>query len=118
MISQKRKFSLGARGLLAFGVILSSSLTTVADEQASSATGGIKVDSYDSCVRSGGRVQEMYPPRCVSKDGKLFVESQGVKRDSCRDVCGDGECQEIVCMAVGCPCAESSQTCPTDCKGA
>jgi len=40
------------------------------------------------------------------------------KRDSrsCKDLCGDGECQEIVCMAVGCPCAESSASCPQDCK--
>jgi hypothetical protein len=33
----------------------------------------------------------------------------------CRDLCGDGVCQEIVCMAVGCPCPETSQTCPQDC---
>lgn len=34
---------------------------------------------------------------------------------SCKDVCGDGICQEIVCMAIGCPCAESKMTCPEDC---
>jgi hypothetical protein len=33
----------------------------------------------------------------------------------CRDLCGDGVCQEIVCMAVGCPCPETPQTCPQDC---
>ncbi|MCK4428917.1 MAG: hypothetical protein KAU95_00970 [Candidatus Aenigmarchaeota archaeon] len=34
----------------------------------------------------------------------------------CRDLCGDGVCQEIVCMAAGCPCAETAETCPKDCK--
>lgn len=34
----------------------------------------------------------------------------------CEDLCGDGTCQEIVCMAEGCPCAETPDTCPEDCK--
>ncbi|TSC95881.1 MAG: hypothetical protein Athens101410_327 [Parcubacteria group bacterium Athens1014_10] len=34
----------------------------------------------------------------------------------CQNLCGDGQCQEIVCMAVGCPCAESANTCPQDCE--
>jgi len=34
----------------------------------------------------------------------------------CKDLCGDGICQEIVCMAVGCPCAETKETCPEDCE--
>lgn len=33
----------------------------------------------------------------------------------CEDRCGDGECEEIVCMAVGCPCAETAADCPEDC---
>jgi hypothetical protein len=32
------------------------------------------------------------------------------------DVCGDGICQEIVCLADGCPCAESVRLCPQDCQ--
>lgn len=35
---------------------------------------------------------------------------------ACDDRCGDGVCQEIVCMAVGCPCAETPDNCPEDCK--
>ena len=35
---------------------------------------------------------------------------------SCIDECGNGECQEVVCMAIGCPCAETAESCPTDCK--
>jgi hypothetical protein len=34
----------------------------------------------------------------------------------CKDMCGDGVCQELVCMAVGCPCPETPATCPIDCK--
>ncbi|MFA5406254.1 MAG: DUF333 domain-containing protein [Candidatus Nanoarchaeia archaeon] len=33
----------------------------------------------------------------------------------CRDLCGDGTCQEVVCEAVGCPCAENNTNCPEDC---
>ncbi|MCC7570705.1 DUF333 domain-containing protein [Candidatus Micrarchaeota archaeon] len=33
----------------------------------------------------------------------------------CKDFCGDGICQEIVCEAVGCPCAETWETCSEDC---
>ncbi len=33
----------------------------------------------------------------------------------CVDVCGNGECELVVCEATGCPCAESPLTCPLDC---
>ncbi len=46
-----------------------------------------------------------------------FTASDCVSSDkSCKDLCGDGVCQEIVCMAVGCPCPESHESCPVDCK--
>ncbi len=35
---------------------------------------------------------------------------------SCVGLCGDGICQVIVCMAIGCPCAESRGSCPQDCR--
>ncbi len=34
----------------------------------------------------------------------------------CKNECGNGTCQEMVCQAVGCPCSESKQSCPQDCK--
>lgn len=34
----------------------------------------------------------------------------------CKDLCGDGVCQEIVCLALGCPCPETPENCPQDCK--
>ena len=33
----------------------------------------------------------------------------------CVDGCGDGVCQEVVCLELGCPCAETPTSCPTDC---
>ncbi|MDW8076179.1 MAG: hypothetical protein RMJ14_00865 [Nitrososphaerota archaeon] len=44
--------------------------------------------------------------------GDVFIGNEKV----CKDMCGDGVCQEIVCMAVGCPCPETPDTCPIDCK--
>lgn len=39
----------------------------------------------------------------------------GQEPEACKDLCGDGICQEIVCMALGCPCPESVESCPADC---
>jgi hypothetical protein len=33
----------------------------------------------------------------------------------CVDLCGDGECDEVVCLGAGCPCAETASRCPQDC---
>jgi hypothetical protein len=52
---------------------------------------------------------------CKLEDSASEDSKKGDSR-SCKDLCGDGECQEIVCMAVGCPCAESTASCPHDCK--
>jgi hypothetical protein len=38
------------------------------------------------------------------------------KEGSCKDLCGDGTCDEVVCEAIGCPCAETLESCPEDCK--
>jgi len=35
----------------------------------------------------------------------------------CTDHCGDGICAEAVCLAEGCPCAETPESCPEDCPG-
>ena len=33
----------------------------------------------------------------------------------CKNRCGDGVCQDIVCEAIGCPCSETRLSCPEDC---
>jgi hypothetical protein len=42
--------------------------------------------------------------------------SEATRIAGCKDLCGDGICQEIVCMAIGCPCPETQDICPQDCK--
>jgi len=74
------------------------------------------VTSFDECVRQQGKVLRSYPARCISQDGKEFVQEKKSDQKICKDLCGDGTCQEIVCMAEGCPCPETSATCPKDCR--
>jgi len=43
----------------------------------------------------------------------ISISSPG--SEGCKNLCGDGICQEITCMAIGCPCPETPETCPEDC---
>lgn len=49
-----------------------------------------------------------------------FVYAEGSDANSpsqiCENKCGDGICQEIVCLGTGCPCAETFDSCPEDCS--
>lgn len=40
---------------------------------------------------------------------------EGVKNSICKNLCGNGTCQERVCMGTGCACAETAESCPQDC---
>ena len=84
--------------------------------------------SFDECVTAGGKILKIFPAQCVSKSGARFVdpahaadypkEGKGIAdsvKSLCTNHCGDGTCQEMVCMGEGCPCAESISNCPTDC---
>ena len=44
-----------------------------------------------------------------------FLEQQS-EEGICKNQCGDGTCQEIVCLATGCPCPETKESCPQDCE--
>lgn len=85
-----------------------------------------EIRSFEDCVAAGYAIRRSLPPSCADSGGRLFTEGseevglvppEEVPSGArfCKDLCGDGACQEIVCMAVGCPCAESAQTCPRDC---
>lgn len=58
---------------------------------------------------------------CLFEDGSECDEWDFFRLDCkkgevfCKDLCGDGICQEIVCTAVGCPCPETPESCPQDC---
>jgi|GEM_PF-3145664 len=78
------------------------------------------INSFKECAAAGYPVMRSYPGQCVTPDGRRFVDiiTPSDRRSpirGCVDNCGDGRCQEIVCMAVGCPCAETSVSCPQDC---
>lgn len=83
------------------------------------------VSSFDECVAAGNAIRKTLPASCVTNDGKIFEDrarEQGSPTDirtgqrTCVNKCGDGHCAEMVCMAIGCPCAETHQSCPADCK--
>lgn len=91
------------------------------------------VNSFEECVAAGYPIMKTYPPGCVGPDGKVFIDSsakggetaedlalapalQRVSASLCVNRCGDGECAEMVCMAEGCPCPETPENCPQDCK--
>ena len=57
-------------------------------------------------MRSGGKVDNVREPAPPVR----------VKPGRCVGRCGDGICQNTVCMADGCPCPESPESCPPDCR--
>ncbi len=88
-----------------------------------------RVTNFDSCVAAGYRVLETYPEQCVTQDGRTFIRVIGNANinsspvsntngqvEGCVDRCGDRICQEVVCLAIGCPCAETLTSCLTDCS--
>lgn len=71
------------------------------------------IDSYESCIAAGNPMLKTYPPRCITPEGKSFAQKE--HKSECTDLCGNGSCEEIVCLGTGCPCAESHDSCPKDC---
>lgn len=86
------------------------------------------VDSFEECLNAGSPIMESFPRQCRTKDGRLFIEqldnlpvpvqpaAESNLGGVCKNLCGDGVCQEMVCQAVGCPCSESAESCPVDCS--
>lgn len=79
------------------------------------------INSFDDCAKYYP-VMESYPEQCRTPDGRHFVrpltdeEKEKTKSPAiCVDKCGDNVCQEIVCLATNCPCAEIPESCPQDC---
>lgn len=81
--------------------------------------------SYDECVAEGGKILRSYPGQCVTSTGARFVDPKQAKdspafsdavKALCVNQCGNGSCQEMVCMGEGCPCVETPMNCPADCR--
>lgn len=47
---------------------------------------------------------------------KIMFTFRFLEEELCKNLCGDEICQEIVCLAIGCPCPETKESCPQDCK--
>ncbi len=73
--------------------------------------------SYAMIKVNGEVTTKLYPPYSYRiREGTLVgVTGLGFAADSCIDKCGDGTCQERVCMSTGCDCAETKESCPEDC---
>ena len=76
--------------------------------------------SFKECVAQGNKILRTFPGKCITSTGEVFVDDlvripleHGERL--CVDKCGDGICQEIVCMGEGCPCSEDPIKCPKDC---
>lgn len=93
-------------------------------------------ESFDTCNPDGSGCAELFSQPIPGKTYQIIVINANGRSNSvnftvrankdenitlplpnktCSNRCGDGTCQEIVCMGIGCPCSESSQTCPSDC---
>jgi len=77
------------------------------------------ITTFEECAKAGYPILETYPRRCKAPDGRTFSEKIEVAtttpEEICENLCGDGTCQEIVCLGTGCPCAETAENCPIDC---
>lgn len=74
--------------------------------------------SFEACVQAGYEIIRSHPMRCVTPQGMVFLKDQPIRNNRgglCKDMCGDGVCQQIVCQGENCPCAETPIVCPGDC---
>ena len=89
---------------------------------------GQKEDFFSSTVPidpGKNKIQACTEEAKICPDGSAVVRSgpncefapcpEEVKNSICQNVCGNGTCQEIVCMGTGCPCPETVKSCPQDC---
>lgn len=76
-----------------------------------------KPTTFKECLAEGGMILKSLPAQCITDAGERFIEDRkvGSNKVGCSDACGNGKCEEMVCMMIGCPCAESHETCPSDC---
>ena len=80
----------------------------------------LQINSFDQCVNAGYGILESFPPQCCISGVRCFTADISPEEtvplpESCKNLCGDGVCQEEVCMAIGCPCPETPENCPEDC---
>ena len=79
-----------------------------------------EIDKLREQIQKSGKIREEIESRIPDFNRKIIEKKEIIEEQYsekvCKDLCGDGVCQEIVCMAIGCPCAETAESCPEDCK--
>ncbi|MFZ2970362.1 MAG: hypothetical protein WA063_04400 [Minisyncoccia bacterium] len=84
---------------------------------------GLKIESGSITVLDNYIGKEYsFVASWISQSGQEFgvdkeqspISGSG-ETDTCTN-CGNGVCEEVVCMAIGCPCPETPETCPEDCN--
>ncbi len=79
------------------------------------------------CEQEGGEIENREfedgtAGFCLFEDGSecgqwaFYRNECNPGQNFCKDMCGDGRCDEVVCEAVGCPCGETPKGCPADCR--
>lgn len=109
-----------AIGVLVLGVVLFYLFTGQPTTQVANPSAVYcEEQGYTYDIRAGPEGQRGF---CVFDDGSECPgweyyqgECNESTASSCKNLCGDGECQQVVCQAVGCPCAETPESCPSDC---
>ncbi len=101
--------------LLAVALVIIAACTPAAQQGVQKVAPDV-VD-FKSCVAAGYPVMKSYPPRCAGKNGKIYTDDviRNIEGRACVDNCGNGQCEQIVCQAAGCPCAETPVNCAKDC---
>lgn len=123
-------------GVAILAVIVVGALSDLKTEKLEHLDNGQKTDEQNKagianpasvyCQEQGGIIEvrdfiDGQKGFCIFEDGSECDEWKFFRGECqkgnifCKDFCGDGICQQMVCMAVGCPCAETAATCSQDC---
>ncbi|MCB0331963.1 MAG: hypothetical protein KDD55_00620 [Bdellovibrionales bacterium] len=79
------------------------------------------INSFEDCVAAGYPIMRSLPAKCKTADGRTFIDqkvyspSKKSRQAGCKNLCGNGVCDQIVCAALDCPCPEDPHSCPADC---
>lgn len=107
--------------LLIYTILLFALTACVARSDSAALPGQVAIHSFEDCVAAGYPIMRSLPAKCKTSDGRTFIDnkiypSQNKNRQKgCKNMCGNGVCEQIVCAALDCPCPETPHSCPQDC---
>jgi hypothetical protein len=78
-----------------------------------------RIDAYHYFIKDRIEYRIDFSKQCSLCEKAIstfrFIESSTTDEANCINKCGNGSCEEVVCMTVGCPCGETKENCPFDC---